>query len=350
MKKISFLFFFLCFVILVIFLFSLIGRLVSLPSDIGLGMGVGLLILLVCGGAVYMDKIKNILPIFLLLFLGGCTRIEPGEVGIRVNLAGSNRGAEEIPLVTGWVLYNPLTEKIYEFPTYQQNTVWTADSVPESPTDESITFNSSEGSAVNVDVALSYSLDANKVPHLFVHYRSDIHSITHKYVRNEVRDIFTNLGGQYTTMEIMSTKRQEFLSNAKSELIKRLADKGFIVELLGIMGKPRIDPKIEAQINNAIAQTQATIAAQNRVAQIEAEAQQKIAEAEGNKQSKIKEAEGQGAYNLVVAEETAKANRVLAQSLTPELLEWKAIEKWSGTVPTYTGTGAVPFVNLGESK
>ena len=353
MKKIAPLFVFLCGSVVTFFLFSFIGRLISLPSDLGLSVGLLLSVLLICGGVKYMGKLSVYLEKFLPLLLvfvalSGCTRIEPGEVGIRVNLVGSNRGAEDIPLVTGWVVYNPFTEKVYEFPVYQQNTVWTAENTEESPGDESITFNSNEGSPVNVDVALSYSLVPEKVPYLFIHYRSDIKSITHKYVRNEVRDIFTSLGGNYTTMEIMSTKRQEFLNGAKQELIKRLGDKGFTVELLGIMGKPRIDPKIEQRINEAIAQTQSTIAAENKVAQIRAEAQQKIEEAEGLKQARIKQAEAEGFYALIVAQKTAEANRTLIASLSPELLKWKSIEKWNGTVPTYTGSGIVPFVDLNK--
>ena len=37
------------------------------------------------------------------------TRVDAGHVGIRVKLAGSDRGVQEMPVVTGWVFYNPLT-------------------------------------------------------------------------------------------------------------------------------------------------------------------------------------------------------------------------------------------------
>ena len=51
------------------------------------------------------------------------TRIDAGHVGIRVKLAGSDRGVQDIPTVTGWVLYNPLTEQIVEFPISVQNII-----------------------------------------------------------------------------------------------------------------------------------------------------------------------------------------------------------------------------------
>ena len=44
-----------------------------------------------------------ILLYILSTFLVRATRIEAGYTGIEVNLAGSQRGASEIPIRTGWV-------------------------------------------------------------------------------------------------------------------------------------------------------------------------------------------------------------------------------------------------------
>src|SRR6516164_6636203 len=78
----------------------------------------------------------------------GCattTRVDAGHVGIRVKLAGSDRGVQDMPVVTGWVVYNPLTEQIVLFPTSVQNVVWTQSTHEGRPFDESITFSSNEG-------------------------------------------------------------------------------------------------------------------------------------------------------------------------------------------------------------
>lgn len=40
---------------------------------------------------------------------GGCTRIGPGHVGIKVSNAGSDRGVDKDAVTTGWVFYNPLS-------------------------------------------------------------------------------------------------------------------------------------------------------------------------------------------------------------------------------------------------
>ena len=65
--------------------------------------------------------------IILFSLLVRVTRIEAGHVGVEINLAGKQRGASEIPVRTGWVVYSPLTTQIIEFPTYVQTVKWTRD-------------------------------------------------------------------------------------------------------------------------------------------------------------------------------------------------------------------------------
>ncbi len=50
------------------------------------------------------------------VFLLRVTRIEAGHVGVEINLAGKQRGASEIPVRTGGVVYSPLSTQIIEFP------------------------------------------------------------------------------------------------------------------------------------------------------------------------------------------------------------------------------------------
>ncbi|MGH7436956.1 MAG: hypothetical protein ACRENE_14885, partial [Polyangiaceae bacterium] len=83
---------------------------------------------------VNVDSPSPLRFLFLLVVLMGgavfvgcqmTTRVDAGHVGIRVKLAGSDRGVQDMPVVTGWVFYNPLTEQIVLFPTSVQNVVWT---------------------------------------------------------------------------------------------------------------------------------------------------------------------------------------------------------------------------------
>ena len=94
------------------------------------------------------------------VFLLRVTRIEPGHVGVQINLAGNQRGASEIPVRTGWVVYSPLSTEIIEFPTYVQTVKWTKDVNEGHPINEEMGFNSKEGMEIFVDVSLSYAIEA----------------------------------------------------------------------------------------------------------------------------------------------------------------------------------------------
>ena len=131
--------------------------------------------------------------VIALLFVGceSTTRVDAGHVGIRVKLAGSDRGVQDMPVVTGWVAFNPLTEQIVIFPTSVQNVVWTASPHEGRAVDESITFSSSEGVNVNADVGLSFHIEPSLAPRLYGRFRqNDMLALADGYVRNAVREAF----------------------------------------------------------------------------------------------------------------------------------------------------------------
>src|ERR1044071_4717896 len=80
------------------------------------------------------------------------TRIGAGYVGVVVNLAGSQRGAQEIPIRTGWVFYSPLKTQIIAFPTFVQTVKWTSDVNEGHPFNEELVFNSKEGQEARAKV------------------------------------------------------------------------------------------------------------------------------------------------------------------------------------------------------
>jgi regulator of protease activity HflC (stomatin/prohibitin superfamily) len=263
-----------------------------------------------------MNKILIMLAMAMLCFTG-CAReiIEPGKVGICVNLYGNNKGVNDYPIKTGVVWYNPMTTSVYEYPTFTQNATWQGV--------EKISFNTNQGSKISADVALSYMLAEDKVPHIFVKHRRDLEYITHNYLRNKVRDAINKHSSEYTAIEALGTKTQQLILKAREDLVEELADEGFVIDTLSFISAPEPDdPSVKAAISQVINSTQKATEAENKVKQIEAEAKQEIARAEGKGRSIEIEAQAQ-----------AKANKIVAESLTPELVRYKMIEKWNGIAP-----------------
>lgn len=63
-----------------------------------------------------------LMAVFTILSISsyGYERVDAGCEGIKVNLYGSDKGVDDISLITGAVWYNPFTEQVYEYPTYVQ--------------------------------------------------------------------------------------------------------------------------------------------------------------------------------------------------------------------------------------
>jgi regulator of protease activity HflC (stomatin/prohibitin superfamily) len=68
---------------------------------------------------------------------------------------------------------------------------------------------------------------------------------------------------------------------------------------------------------------------------VQAEQNKETAEIEAE-QAKIK-AEGQAEALMIKAQAEASANELIAESLTPELIEKQKIDKWNGDVPMVSG-------------
>lgn len=155
------------------------------------------------------------------------TRIEAGYVGIEMNLAGSQRGASEIPVRAGWVLYNPLTTQVIEFPTYVQTVKWTRDLAEGHPLNEELGFNSREGMEIFADVCLSYAIEPNRVPDFYVKYRvNKLDLFTHGILRDIVRNSLNEVASTYTVEDIYGEKKAQFLGQVEQQIQAKVTNVG----------------------------------------------------------------------------------------------------------------------------
>jgi len=282
--------------------------------------------------------------VLLAVFFVRVTRIEPGHVGVQINLAGAQRGASEIPVRTGWVVYSPLSTQIIEFPTYVQTVKWTKDTNEGHPLNEEMGFNSKEGMEIFVDVSLSYAIEPTKVPDFYVKYRvSDMDTFTHGILRDVVRNSLNEVASTYVVEDIYGEKKAEFLGKVEGMIQDKMKSVGVGVQQFGFIGAPRVPAVIAAAITAKAQAIQQAERARNELATTQAEAAKKIAEAEGDAKSLVTRAQGE-----------ADANRIRQNSLTPQLLELRRIEnnralidKWNGQLPTVeSGTGGGLLMQL----
>jgi regulator of protease activity HflC (stomatin/prohibitin superfamily) len=287
----------------------------------------------------------------VVLFSSCVARVDAGHVGIRVKLAGSSRGVDDIPLVTGWVFYNPLTEQLVMFPTSVQNVVWTKDPHEGSPHDESVTFSSAEGANINADVGLSFHIEPTMAPHLYLRFRkNDLIELANGYVRNAVREAFNVAASRVPVQDIYGAGKGQLVADVNKRLTDQLGKDGFILDQLTINGALRLPESVATAINRALEQKQQAIQAQNRVAQVEAEARQAVAQAEGQANAARERARGDADARLITARAEARANLLLRRSMSPQVMQYRALEKWNGRLPLMNGGGTLPMLTFDSGK
>jgi regulator of protease activity HflC (stomatin/prohibitin superfamily) len=266
-------------------------------------------------------RIKSILVglsvvLFSILLINSCERIDAGHVGVKVNLYGSGKGVDDVTECTGIVFYNPLSTKIYEFPTYIQHKEYKKT----EEADNSFIVNSKDGSEFQVSPIMNYSVKREKVPAIFAKYRRSLPEIEEGFLKTAVYDAFRLATNKYTADELISN-RAVFEVEVRRLLEGQLLQEGFIINQFtsNLIYPETFKRSIEAK-NNAV---QSALRAENEVKTAEAQAKIKVATANGNAQAMLASAKAE-----------AEANRLKQQTITPMLLQLEWINKWNGKLPT----------------
>lgn len=290
----------------------------------------------------------------VLLLVIGCsttTRVDAGHVGIRVKLAGSDRGVSDMPVVMGWVFYNPVTEQIVIFPTSVQNIVWTQSPHEGRSVDESLTFSSAEGVNVNADIGLSFHIEPTMAPKLYARFRqNDMMALAGGYMRNAVREAFNEIASKMPVQDIYGPGKSKMLADVTQKCRDVLGKDGIVIDQLTINGALRLPQNVADAINRAMEATQNAIQSENRVRQVRAEADQAVAQAHGQAEAARQKAQGDADALLIRARAEAKANEVIRLSMSPTVLQYRALEHWDGKLPTYNGSGQIPMLTIDATK
>lgn len=270
---------------------------------------------------------KKTLIAILALSAVACSKVPAGNVGVKVYLLGSSKGVDVEELGPGryWIGFN---EDLFLFPTFTQTDTWEGD--------QAISFQTSEGLAVNADIGVSYYVNPNKVANVFQKYRKGINEISDLYLRQMVKDAFVTIGGTKPIESVYGEGKAELISQVEEQVRKQVAPIGIVVERVYWSAQPRLPASVNQAINAKITATQKSQQRENEIQQTKAEAQKAIEEANGVATAK-----------LINAEAEAKAIKLKSDALrqSPELVQLTLAEKWNGVLPNVTG-GTTPLIDL----
>ena len=250
------------------------------------------------------------------IFITSCTRIDQGHVGLKIDLAGSNK-AQGVTEVSGWVSYFPGFTTVEEFPIFTQ----TADY-------DDFVVTTRDAAPFHVDPTLNYSVVKDQVAHVYQQYRKSLPELEKTIIRNIVYDAYRITANSYTSDSIMAN-RGKFENAVEKQLALTLQEDGFKYERITSNLTP--PPALQEIINAKNASVQNALRAENEVKTAEANAKIAVAKANGEAQANI--AASKGEYEA--AKFRGMANRELAASYTPAFVQMKYYETWDGKLPQY---------------
>ena len=178
---------------------------------------------------------------------------------------------------------------------------------------------------VNTQVAVIYHLMPESVPRIYAelgqHYGESV-------IQPTVQEVLKASAARFSAEQLI-TNRSVVASTIQDLLSQRLRIYGIIVESTAITDF-RFSESFTQAIEAKVTASQQMLKAETDLKRIQVEAQQKVTQAKAE----------------------ADALNLQKQAITPELIELrkvemqtKAVEKWDGKLPMYTG-GAMPFLDV----
>ena len=276
--------------------------------------------------------IVAIIAIFLVIMvMSSFTLISPGNTGVIFNVW--NGSLRTVPQGLAWRF--PFVTQVQSYPTALQTyTMVKRSGEGSSQEDDSIDLPTREGQHITQDISVTFNTSEELAAQVFKAFRgADISRIEGTFIRRTIITVAQNTAGQMSLSEVISAKRNELQDNIQKTLGMELEKMGFHLDKVNL-GASHLPQSIETQMQGKMAAQQ-----QAQQAEYELQKQQMLAKAA------VAKAEGEGQSILVRARAQAEANRLLQSTLSLNLIQSKAIDKWDGVLPQVSG-GATPFINL----
>jgi prohibitin 1 len=278
---------------------------------------------------------SGVLAVLLLVIAAAWasfTIIQPGNVGVVFNrwsglLTTKGQGvAWRIPWVTQVQSY-PVALRTYTMVARAGEGSMGADDAVELPT--------KEGQHIRQDISVTYNTSEEQAAEVFKSFRgADIGEIEGTFIRRTIMTVAQNAAGQFALTDLISNQRGALQDQIRDDLQREMNKRGFVVDKVNL-GASHLPDAIEKQMQQKMGAQQ-----QAQQAEYELQRQQTLAKA------KVAEADGDAQATLVKAKAQSEANRLLQETLSPLLIQNKAIDRWNGTLPQFTGGAALPFLNL----
>lgn len=248
-------------------------------------------------------------------------RVPVGYVGV----VYSTGGVEDKTLPQGWHMMSPL-KKVARFPISQQQIVFSddpSDYDAKEHADWSIDA-PANGGMVKINLTVNYNFIPDRVVDLYNRFNGmDGESLVESRIQNSIVAYVKEVTPKFSVMDIYSDKKSEVNEAITAYLNEKLTEEYGINVVSALV--------IDVELDNTLMQkVQAKEQAKQDAEIAELEKQTAMAQAETDKvkaQAKadvdLIEAQAEADASRIAAEAEAEANSKIAQSITPELIQWQ---------------------------
>jgi len=247
---------------------------------------------------------KRMTLVSLLFLLTACGQVDPGERAVFAYFGK----VDQTCYTEGLYWYNPLTSDMYEIDAkVQRHEVRTGGA-------------SRDLQDVQMTLVVNYAISPNKCHVIIQNVGRDF---VHRVVTPAIEEVAKASSALFPVEKIIQDRPK----------LKATILEGLRVRL----SQYEIDVHDVALTNIEFSKEFSAAIEQKQIQE------QNVQRAEFMRQQAVKEAE----RTVALARGQADANRLVRESLTKDLLTFKALEKWNGELPRVTGA-AVPFIAIDE--
>ena len=252
-------------------------------------------------------------------------RVGQGEVGVMYTMKD---GVSEETLSPGYHFVGPMT-KVECYPVAQQQLVLSnnpADYNEKKHADWHVDA-PAEGGMVKMNLTINYNFMPEKVTSLYAKFNGmDGDQIVELMVQNSIIAYIKEVTPQFSVMDIYSTRRAEVGKAITEYLNSKLNDEYGLNISSALIIDVQLDEALQAKIQAKEQSKQDAEKAELDAQTAKAEGEAAKARAEADAAVKKIEAEAAAQQTLIEAEAQAKANKILAESITDELIQMKEAE------------------------
>lgn len=242
--------------------------------------------------------------------------VDTGHIGIVTNFGA----ATDKLLQPGLNFKTPFVEGVEQF------------SIQTQKAESEAAAASKDLQAVNATIAVNYRLDPTKVQEVFRTIGRQYKTVV---VDPQVQEAFKQTTAEYTAEELI-TKREAVKSSARDRLAERLRRYNIIVDDFTIINFDFASQEFKNVVEAKQVAAQEVLKAEQEKQLQAVRNAQALEKANADKQVAITQAQGQ-----------SESQKLQQLSLSDLYIQNKAIEKWDGKLPQFSGgSNPLPFIQI----